>query len=465
MADRRARVLVADDNREMAQAIADGLVARGYDAFAVASGREAAARLDAEPVDAVVTDLRMPDVDGLELLATSRRLDATRPVIVMTAYSAIDTAVESIRRGAYHYLTKPFKQDELAIFLGRALDDVNVRREASTLKTTLRARFSATSLIGTSRSIVAVRERIQRVADAPTPVIVLGETGTGKGLVARALHADSRRASKAYVAVNCAALPEPLLESELFGHVKGAFTGAVAERGGLFAEADGGSLFLDEIGDMPPALQAKLLHVLESGTVRPVGASREVAVDVRVVAATHRDLGALAREGKFRQDLLYRLDVVPIVLPSLRERREDIPALLEHFLAASRARHPASSVRGFGAAAVAALSARRWPGNVRELAHTVERLVLLAHAPEIGLDELREFVPGEDAPRSLEGDLEFGGDIIPLRDLERRYAAWALAQTGGHRGKTAEKLGVDPKTLRKWLGEVERQSAPDDEDA
>ena len=338
MAERRARVLIVDDNVEMARTLADGLADRGYDAEAVASGREGVARLAAETFDAVVTDLRMPNVDGLELLAASRRLDPDRPVIVMTAFSAIDSAVESIHRGAYHYLTKPFKQDELAIFLARGLEEVRVRREASALKTALRARFSAASLVGASVAMQAVRERIERVADAPAPVLVLGETGTGKGLVARALHADSRRASKSFVAVNCAALPEALLESELFGYVRGAFTGATADRPGLFAEADGGSLFLDEIGEMTPGLQAKFLHALESGVVRPVGSTRERPVDVRIIAATHRDLHAAVRSGAFREDLLYRLDVVAIVVPALRDRREDIPALVEHLLGEVRRR-------------------------------------------------------------------------------------------------------------------------------
>lgn len=452
MTKRRARVLIADDNLEMARTLADGLADRGYETVAVASGREAVERLRAEKVDALVTDLRMPNGDGMELLAASRRLDPERPVIVMTAFSAIDTAVESIRQGAYHYLTKPFKQDELAIFLQRALEEVRVRREATTLKSALKTRFSATSIIGHSAAIQAVRDRIQRVADAPAPVIILGETGTGKGLVARALHTDSQRSSHAFVSVNCAALPEALLESELFGYAKGAFTGAVADRAGLFAEADGGSLFLDEIAEMPASLQAKLLHVLESGSVRPVGSAKQVEVDVRIIAATHRNLGQWVREGKFRQDLLYRLDVVPIVLPSLRDRRDDIPELLEHFLEESRRRYPHSPVRSFAADAIAQLRGHRWPGNVRELAHTVERLTLLAKSSEIRADELRDLVD----QRAPQDDFEFYGELISMRDLERRYAAWALAQTGGHRGKTAERLGVDPKTLRKWLGDVER---------
>jgi two-component system response regulator HydG len=453
VAERRARVLVADDNLEMARSIADGLVDRGYDATPVESGAEALERLARDQPDALVTDLRMPRVDGIALLAASRRLDPERPVIVMTAYSAVDTAVESIRQGAYHYLTKPFKQDELAIFLGRALDEGRVRREALALKIALRAQLARSTLIGHSAAMREVRERIRRLADAPAPVIVLGETGTGKGLVARALHTDSARAEHAFVAVNCAALPESLLESELFGHVRGAFTGATSERAGLFADADRGTLFLDEIGDMAPALQAKLLHVLETGAVRAVGATRERTVDVRIVAATHRHLPQAVREGKFREDLLYRLDVVSILLPPLRERRDDIPELLAHFLAVALAKYPQASVRGFAGDAARALGRYRWPGNVRELAHTVEKLVLLAGGAEVTLDDLPEAVRagGERAESP-----EFQGEILPLRDLERRYAVWALAQTGGHRGKTAERLGVDPKTLRKWLGEAER---------
>jgi two-component system response regulator HydG len=329
---------------------------------------------------------------------------------------------------------------------------VRVRREASTLKTALRARFGIASLVGASAGMQAVRARIERVADAPAPVIVLGETGTGKGLVARALHTDSRRSANPFVAVNCAALPEALLESELFGHLKGAFTGATADRPGLFAEADGGTLFLDEIAEMTPGLQAKLLHALESGEVRPVGATKARPIDVRIIVATHRNLHEAVAAGKFREDLLYRLDVVAIVIPALRDRREDIAALVEHFLSQSRARYPQSPVRRLSTDALAALRRRAWPGNVRELANTIEKLVLFGRAEEVGADE----VPPETRAGAHE-PAEFRGDILPMRELERRYAVWAVAQTGGHRGQAAERLGVDPKTLRKWLGESDRR--------
>ena len=443
----RAHILIVDDNLEMARTLADGLSDNGYDATAVSAGGEAIVRLEAGGVDAVVTDLRMPNIDGLAVLEASRRLDPARPVIIMTAFSAIDTAVESIRRGANHYLTKPFKQDELYIFLGRALEEVRLRREAAALKRELGGRFAARAIVGESTAIRAIRELVVRVADAPAPVLIRGETGTGKGLVARAIHAESGRAAGPFVSINCAAIPEGLLESELFGYVRGAFTGAARDHGGLYAEARGGTLFLDEIGEMVPALQAKLLHVIESGSVRPVGGTREVPVDARILAATNRNLAAAVRDGKFREDLLYRLDVVSIALPALRDRREDLPQLAAHLLTELRGRYPNSPVERVGAEALALLARHAWPGNVRELSHVLERIVLLGRRPEIGVDDLPDSVRDPAAADPL----EFRGEILPIRELQRRYAAWALTQTGGHRAQAAEKLGIDVKTLRGWL--------------
>jgi two-component system response regulator HydG len=287
------------------------------------------------------------------------------------------------------------------------------------------------------------------VADTHASVLLTGETGTGKGLVARALHTESRRAAAPLVTVNCAALPESLLESELFGHVKGAFTGAIAARAGLFAEAHGGTLFLDEIGEMTPALQAKLLDVLERGVVRPLGDSRERAVDVRVIAATHRDLRRDVLAGRFREDLFYRLDVVTLEIPPLRARLDDLPRLTENFLQLAVARYPASTVRRVSSEAAARLAGYRFPGNVRELAHLIERGVLLGRSVELQLSDLPASVlsdsPGARVP--------FHGEIVPVRELQRRYAAWALEQLGGHRTRTAERLGIDAKTLAKWLAD------------
>ncbi|MET0793673.1 MAG: sigma-54 dependent transcriptional regulator [Polyangiaceae bacterium] len=457
-AARRAspRILVVDDQLSMAEMLADGLSEHGYEGVALASSKEAERRLEAEMFDALVTDLRMPELDGLELLKISRALAPQRPVIVMTAYSAVESAIESIRQGAFHYLTKPFKVDELCLFLDRALDDSRLRHEAAALRSTLRERFGLRNVVGNSEPMKAVAEIVERVSAADAPILLTGETGTGKGLIARAIHAQGPRARGPFVAVNCAALPENLLESELFGHVKGSFTGATHNRAGLFADADGGTLFLDEIGEISPSLQAKLLRVLESGSVRPVGASKERVVEVRVVAATHRNLHERVASGAFREDLLYRLDVVSIEIPPLRHRQEDIPVLLAHFLDRARHKHPESPVCGFSKAALARLLDHRWPGNVRELEHLVERAVLLGRSAEVQPDDLPKSIAARSATQAT-----FQGDIAPLREMQRRYAAWAFDALEGRRMVTAEKLGVDIKTLARLLKPDSEPSADD----
>jgi two-component system response regulator HydG len=390
----------------------------------------------------------MPDVDGLEMVSLARALIADLPIIVATAPSTIETAIESIRRGAYHYLAKPFRQEELIAFLERAFADKATRRQSETNRGEAPPKASLSGLIGDSPAIQALRQQIERIAAAPVPVIILGETGVGKGLVAQLIHGESGRSSFPFVSINCAAIPESLLESELFGHAKGAFTGAVSDSRGLIVEANRGSLFLDEIGETTPALQAKFLHILERRSVRAVGSTKEQDVDIRILAATHRDLAQHAKDGKFRNDLLYRLDVVSIVVPPLRDHPEDIPQLLSHFLAQARGRYPNSPVRVFSPRALAQLCSYRWPGNIRQLAHTVERIVLWARDAEVDLTDLPEVVRGD-----ADGlPFAFHGRIVPLRELERHYIFWAVTQSGGHRASAAERLGVDPKTLRRWLG-------------
>lgn len=445
MPDARARVLVVDDQRSLADAIADELAERGYEVVCAASGDEALRLLEQEPFEAVVTDLRMPDVDGLSVLARSRRLDPTRPVIVMTAYSAVDSAIESIRQGAYHYLTKPFKVEELELFLAKALEEARLRHETVTLRRALRDQQGVEGVLGRTEAMKHVLDLVQRVADADAPVLVVGETGSGKNVVARAIHAQGKRSSGRFVAVNCAALPENLLESELFGHVRGAFTGATSSRTGLIEESSGGTLFLDEIAEMSPTLQAKLLHVLESKSVRAVGANRERPVDTRIVAATHRDLRRRVAEGTFREDLFYRLDVITIEIPPLRLRRDDVPLLVEHFVARARARHPTSPVEGLAPDALAALLTHTWPGNVRELEHVVERAVLLGRERHVRAADLPALATRDP------GATIFRGEILPLREVQRRYAAWAYEQLGGKKVLTAEKLDVDFRTLSKLL--------------
>jgi two-component system, NtrC family, response regulator HydG len=445
--DGPATVLVVDDDLALAETLSDGLLERGYRGIAEGSSAAAIRRLESEDIDVLVTDLRMPKPDGLELLAVSRKLDATRPVIVTTAFSDVASAVESIRQGAYHYLTKPFKVDELELFLRRALEEARLRTEAVVLRRALRERFALGNMVGESTSMRALFDQMERIADAEVPVLLSGETGTGKGLVARALHSLGRRANGPFVSVNCATLPENLLESELFGHVKGAFTGAVAQRSGLFEEAHGGTLFLDEIGEIDFGLQAKLLDVLESGQVRAVGANKQRPVDVRVVAASNQNLRRMAAAHRFREDLLFRLEVVRLDLPPLRDRLEDLPILVEHFLKAAKVRHPKSPVEHFSLEAHARLAQHPWPGNVRELEHVVERAVLLGRTQEVPPSELHL----ERPQATGEGRHTFSGPVLPLRELQRRYAAWALQQQGGRRLATAESLGVDRKTLAKLL--------------
>ncbi|MFT3696934.1 MAG: sigma-54 dependent transcriptional regulator [Kofleriaceae bacterium] len=432
-----ARVLVVDDKLAMAETLADGLTDHGFTAHAFASPKKALENL--ANVDVVVTDLRMPELDGLALLDQIR---ATRPeiqVIVMTAFGAIDSAVEAIRKGAFHYLTKPFKLDELVVFVTRAVAERSLRREAAVLRKQLGSHHG---LVAQSSAMQRVLQIVQRIASANVPVMITGETGTGKGAVARAIHEASPRSTKPFVAINCAALPEQLLESELFGHVKGAFTGAATDHPGLFVAADGGTILLDELAEMPLALQPKLLRILETNTLRPLGSTKERTIDVRVIAATHRDL-----KTHLREDLMYRLNVLPIEIPPLRERRDDIAPLVDHFLADALVRHTEANATRVGKAAMKQLLDHAWPGNVRELAHVIERGVLLATSEEIAPDDL-----------GLAGDskgtaIPFSGDVVSMNEVQRRYARYALDRFGGHKTRTAERLDIDAKTLNRFLAD------------
>jgi two-component system, NtrC family, response regulator HydG len=438
------RVLVVDDNLEMASTISDYLRSQGFDAEAVSGGGEGIARFAAAPADAVLTDLRMHDVDGMDVLEGVKRIDHETPVVIMTAFGAVDSAVEDIRRGAYHYVTKPFKMDVVRVLLERACAERSLRSENARLRRAVEDRFSFASLVGKSPSMQELYSLIERVADVTLPVLIMGETGTGKELVARAIHALGPRAKASFVAVNCAALPEALLESELFGHARGAFTGATQPRRGLFVEADGGTLLLDEIGDMPVPLQAKLLRILESGEIRAVGSDTVRRCDVRVVAATHRVLEDLVREGKFREDLYYRLRVVTLRLAPLRERREDVPLLLDHFLARARRQAPESRADEFTPEALTLLSQHSWPGNVRELEHLVQNLVVTGTGGLIEGDAVRTLL------REVSGDHPLDRarrGLWSLRELEQEYIAWVLEHTGGNKTRASEILGIDPSTL------------------
>jgi two-component system response regulator HydG len=441
------RVLVVDDHVEMARLLADHLTDAGYTVDVATSGQEALAIVRGRVLDAVVCDLRMEQVDGFDVLAAVRQVDPTLPVLIMTAFGGVENAVEAMRRGATHYFTKPFRLDEVLLYVQRALAERRLREENRALRQAVGDRSTYAALVGRSVPMRSLYELIERVAYSPAPVLVRGESGSGKELVARALHFEGPRKDGPFVAVNCTAIPTALLESELFGHVKGSFTGATTPRRGLFLEADGGTLFLDEIGDMAPELQAKLLRVLEDGEVRAVGADASRKVDVRVVAATHQELEARVREGKFRQDLFYRLNVVPLQVPPLRERREDIPLLVEHFVAQSRKRNPRARLASFSPEALAALASAPWPGNVRELENLVERLAVVTVQEQVDLPTLQLHVPGVTADAHPLSRAQ--AKLIPLRQLEGEYIAYVVAQCGGNKTKAAEILGIDVSTIHR----------------
>jgi len=443
LAKSKGRVLVIDDALEMASALVEYLRRHGFEAQAFDSGQEGIASFRAAPTDAVLTDLRMKGTDGMDVLRAVRELDPDVPVVIMTAFGAVESAVEAIQRGAYHYVTKPFKLDVVRVLLERAIEERSVRAENVALRRAVREAIPGGSLVGRSPGIRAVNELIRRVAATSTPVLILGETGTGKELVARDIHADGPRRDAPFVAVNCAALPEALLESELFGHLRGSFTGATQTRRGLFIEANNGTLFLDEIGDMPLALQAKLLRVLETGEVRSLGSDGSQKTDVRIIAATHRDLVSDIRAGRFRQDLYFRLNVVPIRIPPLRERGADVPLLLEHFLGKGAARFPHAASTTFTPEALALLVRYAWPGNVRQLENAVDRWLITSERHEIGEAEVRVLMSEWETPEHPAVPAE----MLPLHDVEEKYIAWVLDKVGGNKTRAAEILEIDPSTL------------------
>ncbi len=442
---RHHRILVVDDHLEMAKTIAEYLGQHNMEAAAVASAPEALALLGQESFDALLTDLRMKGMDGLDLLDAAHRIDGDLPVVVMTAFGGIDSAIESIQRGAYHYVTKPFKLDVVRVLLERACREQDLRSENQRLRRAVDDRFA--DMVGKSQPMLALFGLLERIAQVPSPALVLGETGTGKELVARALHQMGPRAAGPFVAVNCAAIPEALLESELFGHTRGAFTGATHTRRGLFVDADGGTLLLDEIGELSSTLQARLLRVLESGEVRPLGSDAIRKVDVRIVAATHRPLSDLVHQGQFREDLYFRLKVLPLAIPPLRERGDDIRLLAEHFLAKARERIPQARAGVFSSEAMAVLLAHPWPGNVRELQHSIERLVVTSDKEVIEAAAIKAMLePPSPGASSAHGAF----NALPsLRELEQQYIDHVLERTGGNKTKAAEILGIDPSTLHR----------------
>ncbi len=440
------KVLVVDDEKPFCDMLAALLRKEAYDVEVARSAPEALQRLEETSFDIVLCDIQMPKMDGLAFLDEARERGVLRTTIMMSAYGDIDTAIEAMKRGAYDYISKPFNRDEIVLTLRKAQEREQLRKENLALKQRNQSKYAFGRMIARSKPMMELFRVVQKVAPYKTTVLITGESGTGKELMARAIHDTSPRRSRRFVAVNCGAIPEQLLESELFGHVKGAFTDAHADKRGLFEEANGGTLFLDEIGELPTLLQVKLLRALQEEEVRRVGTNRPIKVDVRVIAATARDLHQEVKHGRFREDLFYRLNVLPIRIPPLRERQEDIPLLIDHFITETN-RRLGTTVRGFTQEAMKALMEYHWPGNIRELENTVERAIVLADGDVITVDILPETIlEGRDpVRRTLRSD-----DLSVKRAqriIEEELIRRALRRTGGNRTAAAKLLELSHRAL------------------
>ncbi len=443
-----ARVLVVDDDGEIREALGNVFSGGGQTCKTVESASAALEILGRQTFDVIICDVRMEGMSGLELLDRVKRIRPSLPFIVITALGGIHDAVDAIKRGAFQYVTKPCDADQLRTMVVAAMGDGQARGEADDGARGGSSPLSESELIGLGPTMCALNASIDLVATSSAPVLVTGETGVGKELVARAIHSRGDRRGHPFVALNTCAVQDDLVESELFGHVRGAFTGAAQPRGGLMSAAAGGTMFLDEIGDMSLGMQAKLLRVLQFGEVRPVGSDRWHRVDARIITATHRDLPGLIREGKFREDLYFRLNVLPVFVPPLRAHPEDIPALAEHFLAQARHRASGARARSFGVDALRVLTDARWPGNVRELASVIERAVVLSTDETLAPEHL-SLAPTSAPPPALSWPPM---DRAPwtLQRLSETYTDWVLAQTAGDKQRAAEILGIDLSTLYRW---------------
>jgi DNA-binding NtrC family response regulator len=452
MADTMGRILVVDDDLEMRALVKDVLEEQGHCVAVAESGRDALKQLSEGPFGVVLTDLRMQGLQGLQLLTAVKETYPDVNVILMTAFGSVETAIEAMKQGAYDYLIKPVKNDELIRIANRAVREADLRRELHRLRREVLKEYSFHQILGKSKPMRDVFDLIRRVADSLTNVLITGESGTGKELVAKAIHYNSDRRDAPFVPVNCAAIPDLLLESELFGHIKGAFTDAKADKRGLFEEAQKGTLFLDELSELPLMLQAKLLRAIQEREIRRVGATRSMPVDVRIIAATNVNLAEAVKAKQFREDLYYRLNVIEVHLPPLRERKEDIPLLVEAFLRRC-GETGRKGIKGMTESALALLIDYQWPGNVRELENVIERAVTLT---------LQDKIVPEDLPPTIQG-LRGDRHVIDeaaertrsLGEVEQDYILRIMDKTGGNKYQAAQILGIDRKTLYRKLDEIE----------
>ncbi len=447
-------ILIIEDDPDNARSVAEAAEDAGFMTASAATGAAGVETFRQQVPDLVLCDLVLPDIDGLEVLDRLRKLDSTVPVIIMTAYASVESGVKAIRSGAYDYVTKPLDLDDIQSKMRRACETSRLRRQVDKLSRSVREKYAATAIIAESAGMKSVIAQIEALADTSATVLVCGESGTGKELVARALHVDSKRADGPFVAVNCGAFAETLLESELFGHEKGAFTGATATHKGAFERADGGTLFLDEIGDAPTPVQVKLLRALEEKEVRRVGGRETFKVNVRLVSATNKNLDAMVREGAFREDLLYRLNVVTLRVPPLRERVEDIRHMADRFIARAAAEN-GKHVTAVRPDFYAALESYNWPGNVRQLRNIVESAVLLSPGGVLCADSVS--LPGGAQPRPALADTSAGtpvfDDRMTLEEIERTVLADRLRRNAGNRTATAEQLGLSRRTIQRKIKE------------
>jgi DNA-binding NtrC family response regulator len=459
MTDGRGAILVVDDDADMREMVHDMLKDRGHQVTTSGSGQEALKLLGEEDYAVVLTDLRMKGMQGIELLTEIKKTFPDISVILMTAFGSVETAVEAMKYGASDYLTKPVKKDELIRVVERVIRESALRREVNRLRKEVHKEYSFHHILGKSKPMRAVFDLITRVADSPTNVLITGESGTGKELVAKAIHYNSDRKEAPFVPVNCAAIPDQLLESELFGHMRGSFTDARMDKRGLFEEAQKGTLFLDEISELPIMLQAKLLRAIQEKEIRRVGATKPISVDVRIIAATNLNLAEEAKAKRFREDLYYRLNVIELKLPPLRDRREDILLLVEGFLKKCGEAH-GKEVKGVSESALAMLMDYLWPGNVRELENVIERAVTLSRGEKVTPDDLPPAVQGARGDRRVLD--EAAEKTLPLHEVEREYIKKILEKTGGNKYQAAQALGIDRKTLYRKLAEIEGKPQSED---
>ena len=442
----KANILVVDDEKDICMALKFLLTKEGYDVKEAYNGEEAIERIKRENFDVVMTDIKMEKMDGFEVLKQAQKISPETSVIMMTAFASVVSAVEAMRSGASDYITKPFINDEIRLTIRRILQNRDLQMENQILRRELSQRPAAfTNIIGNSEALYKVFTVMEKVIPSKSNILITGESGTGKGLVAQAIHESGPRKDKPFISINCGAIPENLLESELFGHKKGAFTSAVEDKKGLITMANGGTLFLDEIGELPSSLQVKLLHVIQTKELTPVGDTRVITVDIRIIAATNADLMQRVKEGKFREDLYYRLNVIEIRMPALRERRDDIPVLIKHYLQIF-AKEADKSIKDIDYEAMQALLAYDWPGNIRELRNTIERATVLEDGELITIHDL----PDKFRTMDIEG-VSTSSLRQALDDFERDYIRRSLAENKGNKETAATKLGIDLATLYRKL--------------